>query len=374
VVSVSGGSGVGGAAPDPAESAPFGSLPGALSRPLPGPLPRPAPRPWSGVLAGPLFDPCSVAVVGACEDPAKWGYWLASGALDGRHRRTVHLVNRRGGELRGVRFAPSLAQLRDPSGPPEHIVIATPHEYVREVVEQGLALDARCFTVIASGSAPEEEQQIAALIRSAGARLLGPNCMGVVDTGTELRLSWGDFPAGRVGLVSQSGNLGLEIGRLLARVGEGFSRFVSLGNQRDIDAADAMETLLDHTNTKVIAAYVEDFRDGRRLARVLAAARAAAKPVLLLTVGRSPAAARTAASHTGALVSALATVEAVCRDTGALLVASAGEAADLAAAAQTLAALCQAAVDHPELAVLELNPLLAHPGGAVALDANGVLA
>ncbi|MFI8823351.1 acetate--CoA ligase family protein [Streptomyces sp. NPDC053431] len=275
-----------------------------------------------------LFDPRSVAVVGASADPAKWGYWLASGALAGRARRTVHLVNRRGGGLDGVPFLPGIGAL--PTAP-EHVVVAVPPRQVRPVVVEGLAAGARCFTVITSGGAdPAEERELAALVTAHGGRLLGPNCMGVVDTTTELRLSWGDFPAGSVGLVSQSGNLALEIGRLLARAGQGFSRFVSLGNQRDIDAADALDALIAHEATRVVAAYVEDFRDGRRLARTLAAAHAAGKPVLLLTLGRSEASGRAAASHTGALVSARSVVAAVCRDTGAALVESAGELVDTA--------------------------------------------
>ncbi|WP_258052843.1 acetate--CoA ligase family protein [Streptomyces sp. Ru73] len=275
-----------------------------------------------------LFDPRSVAVVGASASPEKWGYWLASGALAGRERRTVHLVNRRGGALDGVPFLPDLGALPDP---PEHVVVAVPPPHVRAVVTEGLAAGARCFTVITSGGTDAEaERSLASLIRAHGARLLGPNCMGVVDTTSALRLSWGDFPAGEVGLISQSGNLALEIGRLLARAGQGFSRFVSLGNQRDIDATDALEALVRHEPTRAIAAYVEDFRDGRRLARALAAAHAAGKPVLLLTVGRSAASGRAAASHTGALVSARATVEAVCRDAGALLLDTAGEVVDTA--------------------------------------------
>ncbi|POX55146.1 CoA-binding protein [Streptomyces sp. Ru71] len=275
-----------------------------------------------------LFDPRSVAVVGASDDPAKWGYWLASGALAGRRRRTVHLVNRRGGTLDGAPFLPDLAAL---PGPVDHVVVAVPAAHLRTVVTDGLAAGARCFTVItAHGADADEERALARLVTDHGARLLGPNCMGVVDTTAELRLSWGDFPAGQVGLVSQSGNLALEIGRLLARAGQGFSRFVSLGNQRDIDATDALEALIHHEPTKVVAAYVEDFRDGRRLARALTAAHAAGKPVLLLTVGRSEASGRAAASHTGALVSARATVEAVCRDAGALLLESAGEVVDTA--------------------------------------------
>ncbi|HET6359395.1 acetate--CoA ligase family protein [Streptomyces sp.] len=275
-----------------------------------------------------LFDPRSVAVVGASDNPQKWGYWLAAGALAGRARRTVHLVNRRAGALDGVPFLPGLAAL---PGPADHVVVAVPPQQVRPVVTEGLTAGARCFTVITSGgTSAAEELELAELVRAHGARLLGPNCMGIVDTTSELRLSWGEFPAGEVGVVSQSGNLALEIGRMLARAGQGFSRFVSLGNQRDIDAAEALEALIAHEPTRVIAAYVEDFRDGRRLARVLASASEAGKPVLLLTVGASAASGRAAASHTGALVSARATVEAVCDDAGALLLNTAGELVDTA--------------------------------------------
>lgn len=272
-----------------------------------------------------LYDPASVAVVGASDNPEKWGYWLAAGALTGRARRAVHLVNHRGGHLQGEPFRPALSTL---DAPPEHVVVAVPPHQVRPVVQEGLDTGARCFTVITSGTT--EEDSLADLVTSHGARLLGPNCMGIVDTTSQLRLSWGDFPTGGLGLVSQSGNLALEIGRHLQRAGAGFSRFVSLGNQRDIDAADALESLIAHEPTRAIAAYVEDFRDGRRLADVLAAAHAAGKPVLLLTVGRSSASGRAAASHTGALVSPHATVAAVCRDAGALLLDSAGELVDTA--------------------------------------------
>ena len=140
------------------------------------------------------------------------------------------------------------------------------------------------------------------------------------------------MPAGQVGLVSQSGNLGLEIGRLLGRAGQGLSRLVSLGNQRDIDAAEVLQGLIEHEPTRVIAAYIEDFRDGRRLARALASARAAGKPVLLLTVGRSAASGRAAKSHTGALVSPLEVVDAAVAEAGALRLDTAGELVDAAVA------------------------------------------
>jgi acyl-CoA synthetase (NDP forming) len=289
-------------------------------------------RPEIAELDG-LFDPRSVAVVGASADPGKWGHWLARGALAGRHRRTVHLVNRGRGEVLGVRCAGGLAELPEAA---ELVAVATPPAHVPAVIGEALRAGSRYFVVITTGvgdpPTQEAETELADRVRAAGARLLGPNCMGLVDSGNSLSLSWGDFPVGSVALVSQSGNVGLEVGRMLARAGLGFSRFVSLGNQRGVDAADAIESLVHHPPTRLVAAYVEGFRDGRRLARVLASAREAGKPVLLLTVGRSDAASRVAASHTGALVSATDVVAAMCRESRALLMRSTGELVDTAQA------------------------------------------
>jgi acyl-CoA synthetase (NDP forming) len=280
---------------------------------------------------GTLFDPRSVAIVGASENSQKWGYWLSRGALAGRDRRQVYLVNRRGAAVLGSRSWRSLADLPQP---PELVVVATPPGQVRQEIESGLDAGASCFVVITTGvgdpASLRGELELAELVRSRGARLLGPNCMGVVDHGAALQLCWGTMPAGQVGLVSQSGNLGLEIGRQLGRAGQGLSRLVSLGNQRDIDAAEVLQSLAGHEPTRVIGAYVEDFRDGRRLARALACARAAGKPVLLLTAGRSAASSRAAKSHTGALVSPLEVVDAAVAEAGALRLDTAGELVDAA--------------------------------------------
>jgi acetate---CoA ligase (ADP-forming) len=280
---------------------------------------------------GALFDPRSVAIVGASDNRQKWGYWLARGALAGQDRRQVYLVNRRGTTVLGTRSWPSLADLPHP---PELVVVATPPGNVRLEVEQGLEAGARCFVVITTGvgepASVRDELELAELVASRGARLLGPNCMGVVDHAAALQLCWGTVPPGLVGLVSQSGNLGLEIGRLLGRAGQGLSRLVSLGNQRDIDAAEVLRSLVEHEPTRVIAAYVEDFRDGRSLARALASARAAGKPVLLLAAGRSAASGRAAKSHTGALVSPREVVDAAVTEAGALRLDTAGELVDAA--------------------------------------------
>jgi len=321
------------ATPQPAPTFAVAGRPRSGAAALPSWLRSAPPAPTAGdpvqESLGALFDPRSVAVVGASDNRQKWGYWLARGALTGNGRRQVYLVNRRGAEVLGVRSLPSLADLPQA---PELVVIATPPATVRREVEQGLAAGARCFVVITAAvgepASLRDELELAELVRSRGARLLGPNCMGVVDHGTALRLCWGAVPDGQVGLVSQSGNLALEIGRLLSRAGEGLSRLVSLGNQRDIDAAEVLQGLVEHERTRVIAAYIEDFRDGRRLARALASARAAGKPVLLLAAGRSAASGRAARSHTGALVSPLEVVDAAVTEAGALRLDTAGELVD----------------------------------------------
>jgi len=301
----------------------------------------PAPVPSAWPVQDPLralFDPSCVAVVGVSDNRRKWGYWLARGALAGRHRRPVYLVNRRGGPVLGTRSWPSLDDLPHV---PELVVVTTPPGTVRQEVERGLAAGARCFVVITSrvaapgaddAAGTQGELELAELVRSRGARLLGPNCMGVVDHAACLELCWGAVPSGQVGLVSQSGNLGLEIGRLLGRAGQGLSRLVSLGNQRDIDAAEVLDSLARDEQTRIIAAYIEDFRDGRRLARAIAGARAAGKPVLVLAPGRSAAAGRAAKSHTGALVSPREVVEAALAEAGALLLDTPGQLADTAVA------------------------------------------
>ena len=152
--------------------------------------------------------------------------------------------------------------------------------------------------------------------------LLGPNCLGVYDAAAELDLGTGEFAPGPIGLVSQSGNLALEVSLLAAEVGLGISRFASLGNQADLEAAELVAALAAHEGTRAIGLYCEDFRDGRAFARAAAAATGAGKPVLLLTGGSSAAGLRAARSHTGALVSESAAVDAACRAAGIVRVAS----------------------------------------------------
>jgi acetate---CoA ligase (ADP-forming) len=279
-----------------------------------------------------LFAPESVAVVGASDDPVKWGNWLARGALRAEHRRAVHLVNRRGGEVLG---RPAHKALADLPRAPELVVLAVPPAAVDQAVDDALAAGARAIVAITAGATDgdaggPQDVALAARVRAAGAVLLGPNCLGVFDATSELELAAGDMPRGAIGLVSQSGNLALELGVLAAEARLGFSRFVSLGNQADLEAAELVRELAAHAPTELIAVYVEDFRDGRAFADAARAAREAGKRVLLMAIERTDATARAVRSHTGALASDGAAIDAACRAAGIDRVRTPQELIDLA--------------------------------------------
>jgi acetate---CoA ligase (ADP-forming) len=279
-----------------------------------------------------LFDPRSVAVLGASAVPGKWGFWLARGAIKGEGRRSVYLVNRKGGEIFGRQAYTALDELPES---PEFVVITVPAAGLEEAVEAALAAGAKAIVAISAGlgeMGPEgvaRERAIAERVRAAGAVLVGPNCLGVYDAQAEFELASEELEPGSVGLISQSGNLALEIGLLGAEFGLGFSRFVSLGNQADVEAWELVESYAMHEPTRLIAVYLEDFRDGRAFARACASA---GKPVVLLAGGATEASARAARSHTGALASDLAAIEAACVAAGIELVRSPKEVVDLAQA------------------------------------------
>ncbi len=277
-------------------------------------------------------DPASVAVVGASADPAKWGYWLARGALRGSARRKVYLVNAGRAVIEGTQSVASIDELPQTA---ELVVLCAPAASIPSVVDAALARGTRGFLGITAGldvalGDSEAEHRIAAQIREAGARLVGPNCLGLYDAAHELELAWGTFTPGHLAVISQSGQLGVEIAGLATHAGLGISRFVSVGNQVDVTAVDLLDDLVDDEATRAVVVYLEDFTDGRTLMAAMARLRQAAKPVVVLTVGASEASRMAARSHTGSLTSATEVVAAACRAAGAVLVETPAQAVDLA--------------------------------------------
>jgi acyl-CoA synthetase (NDP forming) len=262
----------------------------------------------------------------------------------------LQLVNRRGGEIAGC---PTVSSVEDLDGPVDLAVIAVPEAGFEEAVHGVLAKGARAIVAITAGlgetgaEGRAREDALIARIREAGAVLVGPNCLGLVDNTTATYLSSNQFAPGSVAVLSQSGNLAIELDRLLSARGLGISRFVSLGNQADVSLVELIDACAVDPATSAIAVYVEDFRDGRGFVEAAAAAVAAGTPVVVLAAGASTAAARGAQSHTGSLTSDAAVIAAACAVAGAVQVRTPRQLADV-----LLALRAQASARGPRVAVL----------------------
>ncbi|BBY28079.1 acetate--CoA ligase family protein [Mycolicibacterium sediminis] len=272
-----------------------------------------------------FHDPASVAVVGASEDPTKWGYWLASGALTGAHRRRISLVNSRTATVLGQPCVPSVSALDET---PDLVALCVPAGHVDAVVDESLDRGVRGFLGITAGVA--DDAALARRITAGGARLVGTNSLGIYDATTDLQLMWGSPTPGPLAIVSQSGQLGSELMALGRRHGVGVSRFVSIGNQSDVAAKELLADLAAHDATRVIALYLESFTDGEALFDTLDGLRRAGKPTVLLTVGASAASSRLARTHTGSLTSSLDVVDAACRAAGVIRVDTPSDVVDVA--------------------------------------------
>jgi acetate---CoA ligase (ADP-forming) len=267
-----------------------------------------------------LFDPRSVTVLGASDDPAKWGHVLALRAMSSCGERPVRLVNHRSDAVLGRPTDATLSQARRGLGEPlDLVVLCVPAPALAEAVADAVAEGARSLVVITAGlselgeAGAEIEHEVVRLVRAAGALMVGPNCLGIVDTTTDLQLTHDLLPPGDVAVLSQSGNVVLDLAVLLQDRGLGVSRFVSVGNQAALSVVDLMEACVTHDGTRAVAIYSEDVVDGRGFVDVARRLDDAGKPVVLLAPGRSEAAVRTAVSHTGSLVSASRVVDAACR-------------------------------------------------------------
>ena len=279
-----------------------------------------------------LFNPSSIAIVGASNDPAKYGNWLAVRALRDQKKRAAYLINKTRPTILGHPAAPSLVGL---DRPVDLAVVAVPAAGFYDAIEDAIAAEVKAVVAITAGlgetgaDALARQDELVARLRAAGIPMLGPNCLGVLDNTTGLDATVNDFKPGSVSIISQSGNVAIDLAEHLAEVGLGVARFASLGNCADLDVADLIDSCVDHEGTAAIAVYCEGFKNGRKFARAAARAAEAGKPVVLLSVGRGAASTRGAASHTGSLVTSGVVLEAVCDATGTELVNSPMEMANL---------------------------------------------
>ncbi len=282
----------------------------------------------------------SVAVIGASDDLSKWG-GRAFGILCRHDVSTeIYPVNPKAASVMGVKAYASIDQC---PGPVDIAMILVPAPAIAETVQACAQAGVGCAIVITSGFAESGqpgqalEQEMAKQARLAGMRIIGPNCIGILNAQTNMLASTAvalpvidRAPAGHIGFASQSGAL---MGSMLARgidVGAGFSSLMSLGNQCDVDINECFEYLIEDPLTKVICLYVEALKDASRFSELLQLARQRNKPVVVCKSGRSQAGQRAVQSHTASLAGGYAAFAATCRAHGAHLVTNVSDMLDVA--------------------------------------------
>jgi acetyltransferase len=317
-----------------------------------------------------LFEPSSVAVIGASPRPGSVGatVWhnVSRGGFDG----ACWPVNPKHAELEGQRCYARVADLPDK---PDLAVICTPPATVPGLIVELAARGTRAVVVLTAGLSREQKQAMLDAARPHVLRILGPNGLGLLSPALGLNASFAHASVGAGGLafVSQSGALVSAMLDWARGRGIGFSRFVSLGEQADVDFGDMLDWLASDARTRSVLLYIESVSSARKF---MSAARAAArnKPVIVVKSGRSSAGQQAAASHTGALAGSDTVIDAAIRRAGMLRVDT---LADLFVAAEALAHVRGPAPTHmtsDEAAVLERITLVTNGGGAGVLAADEV--
>lgn len=272
----------------------------------------------------PLLKPRAVAVVGASRDPAAVGSMIFSAILRGGFTGTVYPVNNQTASVQSVRACPSVKELPERA---DLAVVAVPAAKVLEVAEEALHAGTKALLVLTSGfgeTGPEGaacQRELVALVRSHGARLVGPNCLGVMNTHPETRLNASLapelVPQGRIGFFSHSAALGLVILNYAAERGLGFSTFVSAGNRADVSGNDLLQYWEEDASTDVALLYLETFGNPRRFARV-ARRLSYKKPILCVKSARSRAGRAAARAHIGAAAMSDTNVDVLFRQAGVI--------------------------------------------------------
>ena len=322
-----------------------------------------------------FFNPRGVAVIGASNDPHKLGYGIVRNLAEHRYRGAIYPVNPGAREILGHACYATVAEVPDPL---DLAVVVVPAPAVAGVIDACGQRGIKHAIVISGGfrelgaEGHAREQALADVVHRHGMRLIGPNCIGIIDTHTPVNTTFviGMPQVGDIGFVSHSGAICAVVIDWARGAGVGFSRIVSLGNQVDVNETELLAALADDPQTRVITAYIEGVADGRAFLRAMSEA-TRRKPVAVLKAGQGQSGARAVASHTGALAGSAEVFDAACRHSGVLRASTMEELFDWARALawqplpqdNRVAVLTNAggpailAVDALESAGLQLAPL-----------------
>ena len=286
-----------------------------------------------------LFDPRSIAIVGASDSTDKVGGRVVASLIANAFQGRIFPVNPGRKTVQGLTAYPDLATIGEA---PDLAIIALPASDIEAYAEIACKAGAGAIIVFASGFAELDEEgrahqeRIAAIVQRHGVSMIGPNCLGIMDGNRGMAatstVSIRGYPlqGGRAGFISQSGAIATFWIDKMRDAGFGFGKWASIGNEADVDLATALAYYVQDPATEVICVYAEGFRDGARLRRALAEAAARQKPVIMMKAGRSTEGATAAASHTGALAGEDALYNALFERYGVCRVGSLTEMVDVA--------------------------------------------
>jgi len=283
--------------------------------------------PLGSVPVSPLRDvlyPQSVAIIGASKDPTKRGFRALRQLQDDGYAGAIYPVNPKEAEIRGVKCYASIADVPGPIG---LALVCTPAHTLPAVIELCGEHGVKGAVVLAGGFAEAGEagkrlqEQMVATARAKGVRIIGPNTSGMFNTHQACNIAgFAHLKKGGVGLLSQSGNMALSlVTEAQANGNIGFSTYIGIGNEADIQFHEYLDYFADDENTSVVIVYIEGLRQGRAFLDTLRRV-SHRKPVVVFKSGRTTAGRTSAKSHTGALAGDYAVSEGVLRQAGAILV------------------------------------------------------
>lgn len=284
-----------------------------------------------------IFKPRSIAVVGATTRPGSIGREILRNLFEYEFNGKIFPVNPRYEYLHSTKAYPRVTDIPDPV---DLAVIIVPKQHVLDAVEQCGQKGVRGLVIISAGfretgaEGLQREEEIIAVVKKYGMRMIGPNCMGVVDATPDVRMnatfSPGTPPAGGLAFMTQSGALGVAILLAAAKLGLGLSYFASVGNKADVSGIDLLEYWEDDPHTQLIALYLESFGDPVRFTE-LSKRISRKKPIIVVKSGTSAAGARAASSHTGSLAGLEVAADALLHQCGVIRVSAISEMIDVVA-------------------------------------------
>lgn len=288
-----------------------------------------------------IFRPRSIAVIGASRQPKKIGREIIRNLLEFGFQGKVFPVNPNADEVNSIKCYPTVLDIPDPV---DLAIITVPREKIWDVIDDCSKKGIRGLLVITAGfkeigeKGLEYEKRLKQKVESYGMRMVGPNCMGIINTeeGVKLNATFAsDMPlAGNIGFISQSGALGAAILSLSRSINLGFSMFASIGNKTNISSNDLLSYWENDDRTKAILLYLENFGNPRKFTQI-ARRISQKKPILAVKAGRTLAGARAASSHTGSMANLDIAVEALLEQCGVIRASSIDELFDMALAFTT---------------------------------------